>query len=193
MKLVFATNNQHKIQEVQYILKNNFQVSGLTDINFNDELPETGNTLEENALQKARYINEKFMIDCFADDTGLEIEALNGRPGVFSARYAGEEKSAEKNIQKVLLEMKYLQNRNAYFKTIISLIINNTEYLFEGKVQGIISHELKGNYGFGYDPIFIPSGSGRSFAEMTIEEKNKISHRSIAVNKLAAFLNDLKN
>lgn len=192
MKLVFATNNKHKIEEVQHLLKNNFQLLSLAEINCNDELSETGTTLEENALQKARYIYEKFQRNCFADDTGLEIEALNGKPGVFSARYAGEERSASKNIQKVLQELKNTTNRNVCFKTIISLIINNIHYLFEGKVHGKISHNLKGENGFGYDPIFIPDGFDRTFAEMTIEEKNKISHRSIAVNKLAEFLNVLK-
>ncbi len=199
MELVFATNNKHKIEEVQNLMKNNFRLLSLEDINCREELPETGNSLEKNAMQKAKYVHEKFGVDCFADDTGLEIEALNGKPGVYSARYAGEERSAEKNIHKVLNELKGIKNRKALFKTIISLIINNLEYLFEGKINGTISTELKGVNGFGYDPIFIPHpqplshGRGeRSLAEMSLEEKNKISHRAIAVKKLAEFLNSLQ-
>lgn len=193
MKLVFATNNRHKIEEVQHLLKGDVQLLSLQDINCREELPETGDTLAANAIQKASYVHEKFNADCFADDTGLEIEALNGRPGVYSARYSGEEKSAEKNMKKVLKEMQGIQNRQAYFKTVISLIINNKQYLFEGTVNGNISTELKGAKGFGYDPIFIPDGHGRSFAEMTLEEKNKISHRGVAVKKLAAFLNSQRD
>ncbi|TAL60338.1 MAG: RdgB/HAM1 family non-canonical purine NTP pyrophosphatase [Bacteroidetes bacterium] len=214
MELVFATNNRHKIEEVRRLLKNNVRLLSLEDINCNEELPETGNTLEANASQKARYVYEKFGMSCFADDTGLEIEALNGRPGVYSARYACEEKpfdklrvtSTEKNIKKVLEELKGIQNRKADFKTIISLIINNKQYLFEGIVNGTISTELKGNKGFGYDPIFIPlpspGGDGcrqvgsatrgvRSFAEMSLEEKNKMSHRAVAVKKLTTFLRSI--
>jgi XTP/dITP diphosphohydrolase len=192
MELVFATNNKHKIEEVQHLLKDNFKLRSLQDINCTEELPETGDTLESNALQKARYVHQQFGVNCFADDTGLEIEALNGRPGVYSARYAGEKKSAEKNIEKVLSEMKNVHHRSAYFKTIISLIINDKEYLFKGKVNGEISTDLKGKKGFGYDPIFIPNGYNKSFAEMSLEEKNKISHRAVAVKKLAEFLNNLK-
>jgi XTP/dITP diphosphohydrolase len=199
MELVFATNNRHKIEEVQHLLKNNFRLLSLQDIDCREELPETGNTLEANASQKAKYVHERFGVNCFADDTGLEIEALNGKPGVYSARYAGEEKSAQKNIEKVLAEMKGIQNRNALFKTVISLIINNKKYLFEGIVNGIISSDITGSKGFGYDPIFVPHpqplspGRGeRTFAEMSLEEKNKISHRAIAVKKLAEFLNTLK-
>ena len=177
--------------EVQHLLKNKIELLSLQDINCTDELPETGNTLQENALQKARYVHSKFAVNCFADDTGLEIEALNGRPGVYSARYGGEEKSAEKNIEKVLTEMKGINKRNAFFTTVISLIINNKIHLFEGKIGGIISTEIKGNSGFGYDPLFIPAGHTKSFAEMSLEEKNKISHRAIAVKKLAEFLNTL--
>jgi XTP/dITP diphosphohydrolase len=191
MELVFATNNKHKIEEVRHLLKNNVRLLNLQDINCNEELLETGDTLEANASQKAKYVHEKFKVNCFADDTGLEIDALNGEPGVYSARYAGEERNAEKNIQKVLEKLKGIQNRKAHFKTIISLIINNKEHLFEGKVKGTISTELKGNKGFGYDPIFIPEGYEKSFAEMSLEEKNKISHRAIAVKKFAEFLNNL--
>ena len=193
MNLVFATNNQHKIEEVNHLLKNKFRLLSLNDISCNEEIPETGKTLKENASQKATYIHNKFSVDCFADDTGLEIEALNEKPGVFSARYAGEEKNSEKNIEKVLLEMKDIKNRKARFKTIICLIINNKEHLFEGIINGTIAKEKRGEKGFGYDPIFIPNGFDKSFAEMPLEEKNKISHRAIAIGKLAAFLNGLKD
>jgi len=190
MQLVFATNNKHKIEEVRHLLNPEYSVQllSLKDINCNEKLQETGNTLEENALQKAKYVHEKYKVNCFADDTGLEIEALNGKPGVYSARYAGEECSAEKNIKKVLEEIKNGSNRNASFKAIIALIIGNKEYFFEGVIDGIISREPRGKYGFGYDPIFQPRGYQKTFAEMTKEEKSKISHRSIAVKKLTAFL-----
>ncbi|MBI4947161.1 MAG: non-canonical purine NTP diphosphatase [Bacteroidetes bacterium] len=202
MNLVFATNNKHKIEEVQQLLQTKIHLLSLGDIHCNEELPETGNTLEENASQKTNYVHKKFGTDCFADDTGLEIEALNGKPGVLSARYAGEKKDSDKNIQKVLQEMKNIKNRKARFRTIISLIIGHKEYLFEGIVDGIIAEDKHGEKGFGYDPIFIPqplppspAGEGlgvrwmRSFAEMSLEEKNTISHRAIAVRKLADFLN----
>ena len=192
MKLVFATNNKHKIEEVQNLLKNDFQILSLEDIGCDEELAETGNTLEENAFQKAKYVFDKYNVNCFADDTGLEIETLNGKPGVYSARYAGEEKNAEKNVEKVLNELKETQNRNAYFKSIISLIIKGQQYSFEGIVNGNISTRKIGNSGFGYDPIFIPDGFEKSFAEMTLEEKNKISHRAIVVKKLVAFLYSIK-
>lgn len=193
MKLVFATNNKHKIEEVKHLTQTDFKLLRLQDIDCNEELLETGNTLEENALQKAKYVHEKYKMDCFADDTGLEIEALNGKPGVYSARYAGKECSAEKNIEKVLNEMLGIKNRNASFRAIIVLIIHNKEYLFEGKIDGIILNETRGKYGFGYDPIFQPKGYMKTFAEMTKEEKSKISHRAIAIKKLAAFLTNLKN
>ena len=193
MNLVFATNNQHKIEEVDHLLRNKFRLLSLNDISCNEEIPETGKTLKENASQKATYIHNKFSIDCFADDTGLEIDALNGKPGVFSARYAGEEKNSEKNIEKVLFEIKNCKNRNAKFKTVISLMVGQKEYQFEGIINGTIAEEKRGEKGFGYDPIFIPRGFDKSFAEMLLEEKNKISHRAIAIEKLAAFLNGLKN
>lgn len=207
MNLVFATNNKHKIEEVQHLLQHKFHLLSLSDIKCNEELPETGKTLEANASQKANYVHKKYEVDCFADDTGLEIEALNGKPGVLSARYAGEEKDSEKNMEKVLHEMKGVKNRNAKFKTIISLIIDKKEYTFEGIINGKIAEEKHGEKGFGYDPIFIPSlaspqpspkerkkfmMSEKSFAEMTLEEKNKISHRAIAIKKLAEFLNSLR-
>lgn len=192
MELVFATNNKHKIEEVQHLLKKDVHLLSLEDIHCKEELPETGDTLQANASQKAKYVYGKFHVNCFADDTGLEIEALDGRPGVYSARYAGEEKSADKNIKKVLGELEGIKNRKAFFKTIISLIINDKEYLFEGIVKGTISNEIRGIKGFGYDPIFVPEGYDISFAEMPLEEKNKISHRARAVKKLAEFLNTLK-
>jgi len=191
MELVFATNNKHKIEEVQHLLKK-ILLRSLTDIGCFDDLPETGNTLEENAFQKASYVNNKFKIDCFADDTGLEIKALGGNPGVYSARYAGEEKSAEKNIEKVLSEMKNKMDKSCKFISFISLIINNKNYLFKGEVNGIILNDSRGKSGFGYDPIFMPEGFTKSFAEMTLEEKNKISHRAVAIKKLVEFLNTLK-
>ena len=193
MKLVFATNNLHKLEEVQALLKNNIQLLSLADIGCREELPETGNTIEANAKQKAEYVFNKYHMACFADDTGLEIDALNGNPGVYSARYAGEEKSAEKNMEKVLVEMKKTISKTAKFKSIICLIIKNEYILFEGIVEGEILTNLKGKDGFGYDPIFQPKGYDKTFAEMTLEEKNKISHRAIAVKKLVAFLNEFKN
>ena len=165
-----------------------FSIISLNELGCFDEIPETGMTLSENAFQKAQYIHEKFNCNCFADDTGLEIEALNGRPGVYSARYAGEHCSAKDNIEKVLHELKNISNRKAYFKTVIALILNNENYFFEGKVEGEIIESCRGSCGFGYDPIFIPSGHHITFAEMTENEKNSISHRAIATQKLNDFL-----
>lgn len=189
MELVFATNNLHKIEEVQHLLKNNFLLKSLTDIGCFEELAETGETLEANAFQKASFINQKFGLDCFADDTGFEIDCLGGKPGVYSARYAGSEKSAEKNIEKVLFEMRNCSNRSCKFISVISLIINNKKYLFKGEIKGIVLNEKRGASGFGYDPIFQPDGFTKSFAEMSLEEKNQISHRAIAITKLVEFLN----
>jgi XTP/dITP diphosphohydrolase len=189
MQIVFATHNDHKLQEVQKLLSTRVQLITLNDINCNEELPENGNTLQANALEKARYVFKHYQANCFADDTGLEIEALEGRPGVYSARYAGEEKSAEKNMNKVLLELKESTNRKARFKTVIALILNNHEYLFEGTVEGMILTHAQGSDGFGYDPLFMPSSYTKTFAQMNTEEKNTISHRGIAITKLAAFLN----
>ena len=189
MKLVFATNNQHKLNELRKMLGNSIELLSLEDINCFEEIPETHPTLEGNASQKAFYIYDKFGLNCFADDTGLEIEALNGEPGVYSARYAGEEKSAESNMKKVLQKMGEIKNRNARFRTVISLVIDGDENLFEGKVDGEILTEKRGDEGFGYDPIFQPEGFSESFAEMELTEKNKISHRGRAVQKLVAFLN----
>lgn len=188
MDLVFATNNQHKLQELQAILGNEFRLLSLKDIGCNEDIPEEQPTLEGNASQKSHYIFNKFGYNCFADDTGLEIDALNGEPGVYSARYAGEEKSAEANMEKVLHKMAKINNRNARFRTVISLIINGKEDLFEGVVNGEILFSKKGGSGFGYDPIFQPDGFEKSFAEMEMDEKNKISHRGRAVQKLVNFL-----
>ncbi len=191
MELVFATNNQHKLKELQAILGNEFHLLSLKDIGCNEEIPEEQETLVGNASQKAFFIYNKYGYNCFADDTGLEIEALNGEPGVYSARYAGEEKSAEANMKKVLDKMAKINRRNARFKTVISLILNGEEHLFEGIVEGKILPEKKGGSGFGYDPIFQPEGFDYSFAEMELSQKNKISHRGRAVQKLVAYLKEL--
>lgn len=188
MDLVFATNNQHKLKELQAILGNEFRLLSLKDIGCDEDIPEEQPTLEGNASQKSFYIFDKYGYNCFADDTGLEIEALNGEPGVYSARYAGEEKSAEANMKKVLEKMAKINQRNARFRTVISLIINGEEKLFEGIVNGEILKEKRGNSGFGYDPVFLPEGKKLSFAEMDLAEKNKISHRGRAVQKLVEYL-----
>lgn len=186
--LVFATNNQHKLVEVKAILEPDFKILSLSDLNCNDEIPETANTLEGNALLKARHIYDKFGLDCFADDTGLEIETLGGEPSVFSARYAGEENDATKNMNKVLNLMVNKENRNACFRTVIALIQGNDIMYFEGKINGRISHQPVGESGFGYDPIFIPDGYDKSFAQLSSAEKNTISHRALAINKLIKHL-----
>jgi XTP/dITP diphosphohydrolase len=191
MDLVFATNNQHKLLEINTILNDIFKIRSLKDITCNDEIPETGDTLEANASQKAWYIYEKYKINCFADDTGLEISALNNAPGVYSARYAGEERDAGKNMEKVLYNLRGKTNRKAQFRTVISLIIDGKELLFEGVVKGRIIENERGSKGFGYDPIFVPDGYNETFAEMDISVKNKISHRANAVNKLSAYLKKL--
>ncbi len=191
MKLVFATNNQHKLKEVEEMVGNSIELLTLNDIDCHTDIPETSNTLEGNASLKSHYIQEHFHINCFADDTGLEIEALNQAPGVYSARYAGEEKNSEANMLKVLNELKGIKNRKARFRTVISLIINDKEYLFEGIVNGKIAEEKHGEAGFGYDPIFIPEGYTKTFAELGEDIKNKISHRAKAIEKLSNFLNQL--
>ena len=188
MKIVFATNNKHKLEEIRQLLKNKHEIISLSDIGCHDDIPEDYDTLQDNALQKARYIKEHFGYDCFADDTGLEIEALNHRPGVYSARYAGPEKDPRKNMEKVLTEMQGITKRDACFRTVIALILNGEEHLFEGRAEGEILTERHGNAGFGYDPIFRPEGHSESFAEMSAEEKNKISHRGKATQKLIQFL-----
>lgn len=191
LKLVFATANQNKINEIQLLIPSHIQLLSLKDINCEEDIPETQLTIEGNALQKANYVYEKYKYNCFADDTGLEIEALNYQPGVLSARYAGISKNADANMDKVLKELTNINNRAARFKTIISLVINERVKQFEGIVKGTILNQKIGTNGFGYDPIFIPDGYSKSFAEMTMSEKNKISHRAIAVNKLVEYLNKL--
>ena len=192
-KLIFATNNQHKLEEVIHLIKDNYKILSLKDINCFEEIPETSDTIKGNASQKSHYIFDKFVIDCFADDTGLEIESLDGRPGVYSARYAGEEHNFEKNMNKVLAEMDGITNRKARFKTVISLILNGKENFFEGIIKGIILTEKRGQEGFGYDPIFQPIGYNLAFAEMPLEEKNKISHRAIAIKNLVNYLNEISD
>jgi XTP/dITP diphosphohydrolase len=189
-EIIFATGNQGKLQEVQNLLSEEFKILGLKDIHFFEDIPETAETIEGNARLKAEFIYQKFKKNCFADDTGLEVEALNGRPGVYSARYAGKDNNAEANMDKLLDELKGLSNRAARFKTVIVLCFWGKYYEFQGIVNGNITHERRGGKGFGYDPIFIPEGYDKSFAEMSIEEKNQISHRAIAVKKLARFLNE---
>ena len=190
MKLVFATNNKHKLQEVRDIVGNRVEVLSLNDIDCHDEIPETASTLQGNALIKARYIYEKYGLDCFADDTGLEVEALDGAPGVYSARYAGEECDSEANMQKLLQNLTEKDTRNAQFRTVIALIIKGEELLFNGIVKGTIATEKRGNSGFGYDPIFIPEGYSESFAQMSGEMKNCISHRFRATQQLSDYLKE---
>jgi len=192
MKLVFATNNPHKLQEIKQLLGNSIELLSLNDINCDVEIPENQETIEGNAAEKSFYIWNKYRLDCFADDTGLEIEALNGEPGVYSARYAGEEKSPEKNMDLVLQKLSEIKNRKARFKTVISLVIAGKETQFEGIVNGRILEEKRGMTGFGYDPIFQPEESHLSFAEMPMNEKSKISHRGRAVQKLVDYLTHLK-
>lgn len=187
-QIVFATNNKHKLEEIREILGNSLTILSLDDINCHEEIPETGNTIEENALIKARYIKEKYGYDCFADDTGLEVKSLNNEPGVYSARYAGNEHNSEKNMQKVLKNLEGKLDRSACFRTCIALITENEEHLFEGKIEGKIIAEKRGDSGFGYDPIFMPDGYDQTFAELGNDIKNKISHRALAVKKLINFL-----
>jgi len=188
MNIVFATNNKHKLEEVQHLLNKKIRLLSLSDIGCLDEIPEDYETLKENALQKASYVFQKYSVNCFADDTGLEIDALNGEPGVYSARYAGEAKSFDDNMNKVLSKMIGIKERTARFKTVIALILDGVEYFFEGAIEGEILTEKYGDEGFGYDPIFKPMGYNQSFAQMPLEQKNKISHRALASQKLADFL-----
>ena len=188
MKLIFATHNSNKAIEIQKLLPEDFQVLTLDDIDFHEEIPENEPTIEGNSAFKAQFIYNKFEMNCFADDTGLEIEALNGRPGVHSARYAGENKNSDANIERVLEELNGIENRNARFKTVITLIIDGEQYIFEGIVNGRIIDEKRGTNGFGYDPIFIPENETRTFAEMELTEKNKFSHRAKALEKMIIFL-----
>ena len=191
MKIVFATNNPNKLKEIQSLIPKEIEIISLKEIGCNEDIPETGDTLEANAFQKAHYIKDNFNYDCFADDTGLEIDELNGDPGVYSARYAGPERNANANMNKVLNELKGKKIRKAQFRTAIALILKGEEHLFEGKVEGYISKDKQGNEGFGYDPIFIPENNIRSFAQMSMQEKGAISHRGRAVKKLVTYLNNL--
>ena len=186
--LIFATNNQHKVQEIRTVLKNSINIITLKDAGINIDIPEPHNTLEDNAIEKATVIHKLTQQNCFSEDTGLEVDLLNGEPGIKSARYAGDEKSSQKNIDKLLLNLHGKTNRHARFRTVICLIWNEEKYLFEGICEGKIIEELKGNEGFGYDPVFIPDGSNKTFAEMTMEEKNIFSHRKKATKKLVEVL-----
>ena len=190
MKLVFATNNLNKLSEIRGLMPSSIEILSLKDINCNEELPETYPTLKDNALQKAKYVSENYGFNCFADDTGLEIDALGGEPGVYSARYAGEDCNSANNIQKVLDNLHNVQNRSANFRTIIALIFHGKSMLFEGECNGDITRIKSGEKGFGYDPIFIPTGYRLTFAEMTKKEKGTISHRGKAVNKLVRFFTE---
>ena len=188
VKLVFATNNKHKVEEVKKLLPAGFELLTLAGIGCAEELPETGNTLEQNAAQKARYIHDKYGYDCFADDSGLEVEALHGRPGVYSARYAGVNGDAAENNKKLLAELNLEENRKARFRTVIALMLKEETHVFDGSVYGEITLSPRGANGFGYDPVFIPEGFHVTFAEMAPELKNRISHRAEAVKKLVQFL-----
>jgi XTP/dITP diphosphohydrolase len=184
MKLVFASNNKNKIQEIQALVPSTIQIVSLEEIGCFEDIPETADTIEGNAILKANYVSEKFGYDCFADDTGLEVEALNGAPGVYSARYAGEQKDANDNMDKLLSELKDKSNRKANFKTVIALNLNGKQNLFTGIINGKIIEEKIGTNGFGYDPIFVADGYNKTFAELSMEEKSTISHRGIAVKQL---------
>ena len=192
-KLVFATNNEHKVDEIKNKLGGLFEISTLKEIGCTEEIPEDSDTLEGNAHQKAHYLYSRYGCNCFADDTGLEVESLNNEPGVYSARYAGEAKDPEANMDKLLKNLEGLSNRNARFRTVISLIIDGKEHQFEGIVEGEILTQRQGEKGFGYDPIFKPSGYNKSFAELYMDEKNSISHRGKAVEKLIQYLSNLDN
>lgn len=187
-RFVFATNNAHKLEEVAAILKDKVKLLSLKEIGCHADIPETADTLEGNALLKARYIFENYHTDCFADDTGLEVEALGGAPGIYSARYAGDGHDSEANMQKLLHNLEGVENRKAQFRTVFALIIDGKEHLFEGIIRGEIISNRKGTSGFGYDPIFVPEGYTQTFAEMGNELKNQISHRAVATNKLCKFL-----
>jgi XTP/dITP diphosphohydrolase len=193
MKLIFASHNAHKASEIQSILPSWIEITTLSELNYMDEIPENEATIEGNSQFKASFVHQKFEQNCFADDTGLEIFALDGRPGVHSARYAGEQRDSADNMDKVLMELETISNRSAQFKTVITLFWEGVEHQFEGIVRGNIARIKTGSEGFGYDPIFIPEGETRSFAEMTLAEKNQFSHRARAITKLVAFFNTLPN
>jgi XTP/dITP diphosphohydrolase len=188
MQLVFASNNKNKIKEIQQLLPETIKILSLEEIGCHEEIPETADTIEGNAILKANYVTSNYGYDCFADDTGLEVEALNGAPGVYSARYAGEQKSSEDNMNKILESLSDKTNRNAQFKTVIALNLNNTQTLFKGIAKGQITLEKIGNQGFGYDPIFKPEGHSKTFAELSMDEKSAISHRGKATKLLVNFL-----
>ena len=188
MELVFASANENKVKEVEYKLGGNLRLQSLRSIGCTEDIPETGQTLEENARMKARYVWDNYHVDCFADDTGLEVDALDGAPGVVSARYAGEQRNSSDNMDLLLANLAGKNHRSAQFRTVICLIQGGVEYLFEGVVRGEIMDQRKGSDGFGYDPVFCPEGMSRTFAEMTMDEKNTISHRGRAIAKLAQFL-----
>ncbi len=189
-RLVFATNNMHKFSEIKQVIENSVDLLCLTDIGFSGEIPEEKDTLEGNAAQKAMHIYNNFGLDCFADDTGLEIDALHGEPGVYSARYAGSDCSFEDNMKLVLNKLKGINNRKARFRTVIALAENGVLSFFYGEIQGIITSEKRGEKGFGYDPIFVPDGFDATFAEMTLEEKNRISHRALAIEAFVRYLRE---
>ena len=191
MKLVFASNNKNKIQEIQALVPNIIQIVSLEEIGCTEDIPETADTIEGNAILKANYVTSNYGYDCFADDTGLEVDVLNGAPGVYSARYAGEQKDANDNMDKLLSELKDESNRKANFKTVIALNLNGKQNLFTGIINGKIIEEKIGTNGFGYDPIFVADGFDKTFAELSMEEKSTISHRGIAVKELILFLQKL--
>lgn len=194
--LVFATQNKHKIEEIKHVLNmkvyqkqtRQWNIIGLAEIGCFEDIPETSDTLEGNALQKAKYVFDNYSQDCFADDTGFEIDSLGGKPGVYSARYAGAQRNFDDNIHKVLEELKEHKNREARFRTVIALLLDSKHYFFEGLVEGRVIHEKRGTGGFGYDPVFVPDGYDKTFAELGLDEKNQISHRALAVKKLIDFL-----
>jgi XTP/dITP diphosphohydrolase len=191
MKLVFASNNANKIKEIQQLIPASIEIVSLQDIGCTEDIPETAATIEGNAILKANYVTEKYGLNCFADDSGLEVEALNGAPGVYSARYAGEPKNDENNMDKLILALKDESNKKANFKTVICLNLNGVQQLFTGIINGTITDTKTGENGFGYDPIFIAEGLTKTFAELTMQEKSTISHRGIAVKQLVALLNTM--
>ena len=188
-QLIFATHNAHKADEVKAIVGNLFEVKNLSDINFFDEIPETGNTFKENAFQKVKYLHDKLNCNCFADDSGLSVDALNGAPGILSARYAGEPSNSQRNTEKLLNTLKNISNRKAQFTCVIAVILDGQTHFFEGIIRGTITEYPQGEGGFGYDPIFIPDDYDKTFAELPADIKNKISHRAIALEKFKQFLN----
>ena len=188
-QLIFATHNAHKADEVKAIVGNLFEVKNLSDINFFDEIPETGNTFKENAFQKVKYLHDKLNCNCFADDSGLSVDALNGAPGILSARYAGEPSNSQRNTEKLLNTLKNISNRKAHLTCVIAVILDGQPHFFEGVIHGTITETPYGEGGFGYDPVFIPDGYDKTFAELPADIKNKISHRAIALEKFKQFLN----